>query len=119
MRIILCSLSVLVAFSVCVELRAQSLTVGAGAVTCGKFAQYYAEAPEIIETVYFTWAQGYVTGFARSLGAMGAKDLDLRPPGFGEKEQKHFVREYCTNRPLADYSEAAAALLQEIIKFQP
>ena len=90
-----------------------SLTVGAGARSCAQFAQDYAASPDIMENLYFTWAQGYLTGFARA----SRSETKLKPSSRDEKWQKSFVREYCGTHPLSPYSEAVAALNLDLIKF--
>jgi hypothetical protein len=41
--------------------RAESLEAGAGTTTCGQFASNYARDPELMESIYFAWAQGFMT----------------------------------------------------------
>jgi hypothetical protein len=90
-----------------------SLTVGAGARSCAQFSQDYATSPDIMETLYFTWAQGYLTGFARASSA----ETNLKPSSRDDKWQMAFVREYWGAHPLSPYSEAVAALNLGLIKF--
>lgn len=106
----------LLAVQVCagpINAKEPALTVGAGARTCAQFARDYTADPELIETLYFTWAQGYLSGFARASGTK----LDLMPSARGETWQKSYVREYCAKNPLSPFSEAAASLNLELIKF--
>ena len=37
------------------------LAKGAGARTCGEFAEAYRKNPALAEQAYFTWAQGFLT----------------------------------------------------------
>ena len=62
-------------------------TIGAGATTCGEFANYYRLDMKI-EKHYFAWAQGYLTAF----NAIGGHFLNLKPPAFSGEDQKTFLR---------------------------
>jgi hypothetical protein len=35
--------------------------MGPGAATCGKFAAFYRQVPQVAEAVFFAWAQGYMS----------------------------------------------------------
>ncbi len=98
------------------ESREPALKVGAGSRSCAQFARDYTASPEIMEGLYFTWAQGYLTGFSFASGGVD-QSVDLMPPSRGESWQKSFIREYCQSHPLSPYSEAVAALNLELIRF--
>ena len=93
----------------------QSVKVGVGVRSCAQFAEDYRSTPELMEVIYFSWAQGYLTGINIVTSTEDDQALNLFPPGFGEKAQKEFVREYCAMHPLAPYSEAVAFLRFEVI----
>ncbi len=94
-----------------------TLTAGAGARSCAQFSVDCETAPELMEELYFTWTQGYLTGFARaSAAARSGRHANLTPPGRSVDWQKSYVREYCGSHPLSPYSEAAASLTLEILK---
>lgn len=79
------------------------LTVGWGTFTCAQFAQDY-KRDVAVEQIYFTWAQGYMSGLnaGDEITKNVSKNLLSKPP----KEQKFQIREYCDTHPLAKYSEA-------------
>ena len=37
--------------------------MGPGSVTCGKFAADYRQNPDQVDNLFFTWAQGFMSGF--------------------------------------------------------
>jgi hypothetical protein len=38
-----------------------TVMVGPGAASCGKFAEFYRQDPQVAKAVSFTWAQGYMS----------------------------------------------------------
>jgi hypothetical protein len=81
-----------------VQAKAQDHTIkGVGASTCGEFASQYGQNPSATELVYFSWAQGFMTG--RNVGALAghgnAKGLDSIP----FDDQQRAVRDYCNGHP--------------------
>lgn len=92
------------------------LKVGAGVRSCAQFQRDYANSkmPEIIEEMYYNWTQGYLSGFLLAVIGGGGEVIDL--DAHDANWQKSFIREYCQNNPLSPYSEAAGAVLQELIK---
>ena len=76
---------------------------GAGTYTCAEFAQQYKESPQFVETLYFSWAQGFMTG--QTLGARIKRDL-----GGDIETQKGILRKYCADNPLKSYGEAVVDL---------
>ena len=90
-----------------------ALKVGAGARSCAQFKRDYAAAPELMEGLYFSWAQGYLTGF--SMGSTSGNPwVHLR--AHDDKWQQEFLREYCQKKPLSPFSEATVALMLELSK---
>ena len=78
---------------------------GFGARSCAVFANDLKET-NMIEAVYFTWAQGYMTGLNMGLLAIGNETTDLLPLGFDTDRQQGFIRRFCDQHPLKSYSEA-------------
>jgi len=76
---------------------------GVGSVTCSKFAQDFRRSTDT-EVVYFTWAQGLMSGYNVSLlvAKDNARDLLAKPLD----EQKAYLRSYCDRHPLQDYYQA-------------
>src|SRR5689334_9555114 len=40
---------------------------GAGAVPCSEFANYYRNDPKMADAMFFSWAQGYISGINNAL----------------------------------------------------
>lgn len=93
---------------------------GAGAVSCGQFAEHYQRDPSGAELYYLSWAQGYVSGFytfAAVASGMTSDELAKQP--FFQKSmdpQVWFlhIRRFCDDRPLASFYEAGTDLLQNL-----
>jgi hypothetical protein len=82
--------------------------MGIGSVTCGKFAADFKKLPDTAENLYFTWAQGFMTGqniFNVSSGS-GARNLGATPV----EEQEAFLRQYCNDHPLLFYWQGVLTL---------
>lgn len=89
--------------------------VGPGVRSCAQFAQHYLADPEHAEEVYFTWVQGFLTGFHVSAMDRGDRPYDLTPPGRDTQWQKKFVRDHCAEHPTASLFEATQALNREVL----
>ena len=111
------------AFAVCVGLAALSSSLpaaqeyrsmGAGTKSCAVFARTYKDKPKTAEMIYFSWAQGYMSGTNR---AAGQNSKDIHPTNLNAKSvatQQKFIREFCDRNPLKDYRDAVDALLAEL-----
>jgi hypothetical protein len=92
----------------------QYQSMGAGTRSCAVFARTYKEKPKSADMIYFSWAQGYMSGVNRTAGA---NNKDFRPANLNAKSvgaQRKFIREFCDRNPLKDYREAVDALLADI-----
>jgi hypothetical protein len=92
----------------------QYVSMGAGTKSCAVFARTYKEKPKSADTIYFSWAQGYMSGVNRTAGA---DSKDFRPANLNAMSvaaQQRFIREFCDRNPLKDYREAVDALLANI-----
>ncbi len=82
--------------------------MGSGIVSCAEFAGQYKISPRLTETVYFAWAQGFMSGmnaFAAG-GHMSARELR----GMSTEAQESFIRAYCNDHPLEEYFRAVLKL---------
>jgi hypothetical protein len=83
---------------------------GLGIKSCAEFARTYAANPEVTETLYFAWAEGFMSGInVKALSEhLTARDIE----GSDEKmaEYKSIIRSYCNAHPLATYSAAVVDL---------
>jgi hypothetical protein len=83
---------------------------GIGLQSCAKFAKDYQQDPEAAETVYFSWAQGYLSGM--NIVAKGVPGYTTRNlASVSTDRQKAWLRDYCSAHPLEKYSKAVAAML--------
>jgi len=77
---------------------------GVGVTECAEYLQKYRADPELTETVYFSWAQGFMSGWNYKLLNLKQPVYDLSSQSMGQ--QQAFIRDYCTRKPGATYSEA-------------
>lgn len=85
---------------------------GPGASTCGQFAASYRAYPQDTELLYFSWAQGYMSGMNTIL-----EPLKVPPGDFGKKpiaEQQSIIRDFCDAHPLAPYEGAVLVLFEQL-----
>jgi hypothetical protein len=97
----------------------QFLAMGAGTKSCAIFARTYKDKPKSAEMIYFSWAQGYMSGLNRTAGA---DNKDSRPANLNVLSvaaQQKFIREFCDRNPLKDCREAVDALLASIRSTKP
>ncbi len=85
---------------------ASETVAGAGVNSCGKFLADIETGGEVLSAVYFSWAQGYLTGLNTkySLGRRSAAELPDRA------EIEFWIRIYCEDNPLDQYLMAATRL---------
>jgi hypothetical protein len=86
-------------------------SIGAGAISCGKFAEQYRSHPEQTETIYVIWAQGFISGVNAILYPQG-KFVDLQAKTL--EEWKAFLRRYCNEHPLASYGSGVFELMSTL-----
>lgn len=85
----------------------KAVFMGAGAVSCGEFAESFRRSTNS-ETLFFTWAQGYMSGLNLALKTAGKPIRDLRARE--ANIQKQTIRSYCNSHPLDVYMSAVNAL---------
>ncbi|MGQ0742177.1 MAG: hypothetical protein ACT4OG_07785 [Alphaproteobacteria bacterium] len=90
---------------------------GVGISTCAQFAQLYRDDPENIELIYFSWAQGFMSGMNGVLLRNGESGRNLNSMSV-ESQQRH-LRAYCDKHPLAVYIDAVGNLFQELDEVVP
>ena len=93
------------------------LFAGAGITSCATFAEQYRSSPQVVELVYFTWAQGFMAGMsATDVKATGrARDLS----SMTTDEQKGYLRSYCDAHPLSEYMYAVWDLYTKLKVAKP
>ncbi len=81
---------------------------GIGTHSCGEFAKSYVANPTVTEDLYFTWAQGSMSGL--NLAALGNnfpyRDLN----GEDMISHKTYIRTYCDAHPLSANAMAVITL---------
>lgn len=85
---------------------------GVGTTTCGRFATLYRDNPEHVEMAYFSWAQGYMSGLNRW---MYSENKTFKDQNASTTDvQLSFIRKYCNEHPLANYSTATTELFRSL-----
>lgn len=96
---------------------------GAGTMSCGQFAEYYQRDPDGAQLFFFSWVQGYISGFftfaAFAAVASGMTSDELAKQPFFRKSMDPevwflHIRRFCDNRPLASVYEAANDLMEKL-----
>src|SRR5262245_33230076 len=81
---------------------------GVGNASCGKFMTSYKENPAKTETLYFSWAQGFMSSinFNRKMQNGTPIDFGVMPSA----GQTSWIRDYCQKNPMKSYLRAATEL---------
>jgi hypothetical protein len=81
---------------------------GVGNVSCGKFMTSYKENAAKTETLYFSWAQGFMSSinFNRKMQNGTPIDFGVMPSA----AQLSWIRDYCQKNPMKTYMRAATEL---------
>jgi hypothetical protein len=80
---------------------------GVGATPCSEF-NHSREKPEI-EAMFFSWTEGYLTGWNLGLPKASQEHVDLSL--MSRSEQMEFMRKWCEANPSKPYMDGTAALL--------
>jgi hypothetical protein len=75
---------------------------GVGSVSCAEFAKMYQGDPDNAELVFFSWAQGFMSGL--NMAAMAGEKTTRDLAGAGA-DQKRALRGFCANNPLKNYMD--------------
>ena len=71
--------------------------MGAGITSCVQFGMEYIKNPEVVERIYFSWAQGYMSQRNAMQMLLDATQRDLR--GWQIDDQKKKLRTFCSENP--------------------
>ena len=82
---------------------------GSGTMACAEVTGALQLHPED-ENLFFSWAQGFMSGLNTDLLKHGETDLN----GLPLDAQKQFVRSYCKEHPRAAYFEAVFKLFDKM-----
>jgi hypothetical protein len=80
--------------------------MGPGSVTCSKFAADYRQNPDQVDNLFFTWAQGFMSGFNITETTGTYRDMTAVPID----AQKKFILNYCDQHPSLEYAKAVMEL---------
>jgi hypothetical protein len=76
-------------------------------MTCAQFAQYY-QSNVNVESDFFNWAQGHMTGMNGMFAYAKSSTRDL--DGIPVADEKTHLRDYCSTHPLDEYMTAVIDL---------
>lgn len=85
---------------------------GLGVHSCAEFAKSYAANPVVTEDLYFTWAQGFMSGLNLSLVSNTGSFRYI--DGNDMASHKLRIRSFCATHPLAPYVGAVMDLLNSL-----
>ena len=88
------------------------VAMGAGTVSCGKFAKDYASAPDEFSNFYFAWAQGYMSGINLAIASETKRYRNLA--GMPTDQQERFLRAHCNQHPLGDFADGVIELYDKL-----
>lgn len=88
------------------------MEMGIGVQTCGQFAAAYRDDPHVAETIYFTWAQGFMSGQNVLVVLATGKTVDLS--GMSMDALQASIRDYCDAHPLAMFDVAVENLYRSL-----
>jgi hypothetical protein len=83
--------------------------LGPGTVSCPEFVEACRQNSKD-ETLFFSWALGFMSGLNTELLQHGETNLNGLPIG----AQKEFIRSYCKDHPKAPYFEAVFKLFDKM-----
>lgn len=96
-----------------IKAAAQPTVIGAGAQSCGRWVDLdrsVGMADGVLKSMMLSWVQGYISGVTSVLHRSDTPIGDLPDPAAIEG----WLRNYCTQYPLADLSTGANALVKEL-----
>ncbi len=104
---------VLICFSVQSFAAEKAIWIGPGTMTCAQVAQAYRDHPED-ENLFFSWAEGFMSGLNTELLQRGETDLN----GLPLDTQKQFIKSYCKDHPRTPYLGAVFKLFDRMRRDQ-
>ncbi len=90
--------------------------MGLGLWTCAQFGNQYKLNPSTTETIYFTWAQGFMSGWNGA--QMAEKHQYVNLSVMSTEAQEEHIRSYCDQHPLNEYASAVIDLLHLLATLQ-
>ena len=88
---------------------------GVGASTCDEFMLRMRDSRDLWEFIYFSWAQGYLSGMNVAAGeGGGTRAVDQFADDFPVETQIEALRNFCVDNPEALYATAVADLQRRL-----
>jgi hypothetical protein len=93
---------------------------GIGMQTCGQFSNAYVAHPDVTEDLYFTWAQGFMTGlnFMATVVKVPAREIKGEDMG-NMRSYRSYIRTFCEEHPMAGYYEGVSSLWRNLPSISP
>jgi hypothetical protein len=88
---------------------------GVGAYSCAQFGSYYKDDPKLTDTVYSSWARGFMAGMNMQRRSDGKPYRNIPAPDDGQL----WVRHFCDRHPLASYVEAVWGYFNTLPELPP
>jgi hypothetical protein len=79
---------------------------GVGTHSCAEFAKLYTSNPSVAEDIFFTWAQGFMSGLNASSWAETGTYRSIEGTPSEMVALKVHIRSYCDVHPLGQYVSA-------------
>ncbi len=89
---------------------------GVGGSSCGKFTNSYKENPAKTKSVYFSWAQGFMSSINLSRKMQNGTPIDFG--AMPSATQITWIRGYCQKNPMQTYLRAATELFLAVEQAQ-
>jgi hypothetical protein len=86
--------------------------MGAGTTMCVRFNEIYAKDPVLAETIYYSWATGYISGLNEALILQGRPTRNMQ--SIPIEEQKRLLRGLCRSQPEQRYQTGVRALFSRM-----
>jgi len=105
-------LAMLVGLSCCTSAPQQAQGVGLGMRSCEDFSKALKVQPALAETLYYAWAEGFVSGMNFMAPAAETQPLDLKK--IDAESAKTDIKSYCTASPQAPYYDAVIPIYNRL-----
>ena len=90
--------------------------MGPGMNSCAEFAKQFRELPTFVETMYFAWAQGYMSQWNVMQQVLQRPQHVLNGWQIGDQQQ--LLRKICSDKPLLDFVFAVHELYRSLPTYQ-
>jgi len=95
----------------------KAVLMGVGTTTCAQYADEYRRNPTGADPVFFSWAQGFMSGLNMTQMALKRPTHDLG--AWTLLDQQARLRELCEKTPLLPYAYAVEDLMKAFPEVPP